>query len=496
VSLLYRLNRLSFYLLPLFMAIFIIPAMLSAADQNFSAAINPQEYIIGPGDQFRIDFWDGSTAKIELTVTPEGAVLLTSMGMVQVSDLTLADAKKKLHELVRMYYSEADFSVSLTGVRMLKVLVTGAVKTPGLYDGFASQRVSELITSAGGLLPGACQRGIKLSGYNSHTRNADLLLFERTGYLKSNPYIFSGHKIEVPFIKDSSAFVQISGEVVRPGGLEYMDGDNLSTILDLAVGLSGLEGDSILIYRKEKKSYREILIPISRLDYAVKPGDKIIIIKREESETVDYFSISGEIRRPGRYPYVNGMFLADAVTKAGEISSRADLRSTAIFRKPGFNLPLGMLQTLTHINPNALDLTGELEPVSIGEKIENRQSLGRIEVKPGDSIVVPMLSGSVGVYGLVNRPGAVDFYDVGNISNFIKRAGGFAPSADRRAIQVIRKSTGATIITDRRAEIYDGDRIIVLEDKHSRNGWDKIRDISLILAGLGITYLAIDNMTD
>ena len=122
--------------------------------------------------------------------------------------------------------------------------------------------------------------------------------------------------------------------------------------------------------------------------------------------------------------------------------------------------------------------------------------MSRLELHPGDSIVIPTLSGSVGVYGLVNRPGAIAFTNVGDLSGFIKRAGGFAPLANHKAIQVIRKSTGATIITGPRAKIYDGDHIIVLEDAKYKSRWDKIRDISLILAGLGITYLAIDNMTD
>ncbi len=496
MSLLNRLMKLFFYVLLLYLAFYIIPATLYSADHNFSTAIDPQEYIIGPGDNFRIDFWDGSTEVIELTVTPEGTVLLTSMGMIRVSDLTLTEAKKRIRELIRRYYSDADFSVSLTGVRQLQVLVTGAVKRPGLYDVFASQRVSELINLAGGLLPGACQRGIKLSGQNGQSHNADLLLFERTGNLKSNPYIFSGHKIEVPFIKDSSTFIQVSGEVVRPGGVEFMEGDNLAIILNLAVGFSGLENDSILIFRKDEESYREIVIPNSKSDYSIKPGDKIIVLKKEELVTTDYYSISGEIRRPGRYPYVKGMSLADAVQKAGEVSDGADIRSTAIFRKPGFDLPPTMIRTLSAANPNALELTTVPEPISIGVKIEDKQSMQRIALKPGDSIVIPLLSGSVGIYGLVNRPGVVDFSRVGAISGFIKLAGGFAPTADRKAIQVVRKSTGATIITNPRASIYDGDRIIVLEDKRRKETWDKIKDISLILAGLGITYLAIDNIAD
>ena len=55
---------------------------LYAQDKSFTTVIDPDDYIVAPGDQFRIDFWNGAVSSLNLTVTPEGSVLIVSMGLV------------------------------------------------------------------------------------------------------------------------------------------------------------------------------------------------------------------------------------------------------------------------------------------------------------------------------------------------------------------------------------------------------------------------------
>jgi protein involved in polysaccharide export with SLBB domain len=438
--------------------------LLAEDGGNFTTAIDPDQYIIGPGDKFRIDFWDGSTEVINLTVTPEGTVLLKSMGLLSVSNLTLTKAREKLLNLIGQ---------------------------------FASQRVSEMLDLAKGLRPGACRRDIRLSDGN-RVRIADLLLFERTGSLTANPYIFSGNNIEVPFIRDSSVFVQISGEVFLPGGLEYSKNDNLGTIINLAMGFSGLESDSIIIYRKGKEadSYRQLTVEKSRLDFPVMAGDKIIIPRRDTDITADYFSIAGEVIQPGRYPYRRGMDLNQAVAEGRGLTDKADINSLAIFRKQKDNLPAGELRAPEETNPNFLSLTGESAPVAIAVDLLERDKFNLIDIFPGDSIIFPPLTGLVGVFGMVNIPGIIKFREGLSANDCIKLAGGYSPGAEKKSIRLVRKSTGANIVVDPGARIFDGDRIIVVEKKDKKDLWDKIKDISLILGGIGIVYLAVDNMTE
>jgi protein involved in polysaccharide export with SLBB domain len=468
-----------------------------AQDQNFSTVIDPDTYIVGPGDNFRIDFWGGNTDVFRISVTPEGIVLLSTMGMVDVGGMTLSDAKRKLSGLIKKYYSDIDFSISLEGIRSAKVLVTGAVEDPDLYEGFVSQRVSEFIQKAGGLANGASTRNIKISdGFGE--RNVDLLKFERTGDLDSNPYLYSGYKIQVPFVTDSASFIQISGEVVSPGGFEYNDGDDLGSIIDLAMGFSGLEGDSITIFRNFEGDYRGLTISIDALDSPVMPGDKIIVWKSNKDVIQDYFSITGLVLVPGRYPYRSGLDLARAIAIAGGLAPDADIFSLVIYRRPEFARSEKMRDTLTAINLNDYLFSERREPLSLDVGRYYPDSLREVSVSPGDSIVVPIRSKFVGVYGMVNRPGAVAYDGLRPLKarDFIKKAGGYSPGADKRTVHIIRKASGIRISSGPGVSVYDGDTMVIPAEARRRGLFDKIRDLSIILGGAAMVYLAADNIID
>ena len=469
--------------------------LVRAADLTFSTIIDPDEYIIGPGDQFRIDFWDGSTSPLDPIVTPEGRVLLPSMGVVEVGALTLTEAKLELRTLVNKFYSEAQFSVSLVGVRPVKILITGGVVNPGLYNAFASQRVSEIIQMAGGFDVGASRRNIILAR-DGTDRVVDILRFEQTGDMTANPYLYSGYKIHVPLVTDSSTFVQISGEVVNPGGLEYKEGDSLGSIIDLALGMTGWQGDSILVFRKDTSSYRKISVSITKMGLPIQPGDKIIVVRTSREKIPDYYSVTGEVFMPGRYPQQGHLSLEMALNLAGGITPRADIFSLTIYRKPEFMRSIETVKTLEALGRNNVSFSAEREPTSLDMKRFYPDRLDEITIYPSDSILVPALTGSVGIYGRVNRPGMLEFSGMNSAGDLIKSAGGYAAGADKKIVQIVRKSSGLAIMAGPDIDVFDGDTVIIPEDENPKSFWDKLKDLTLILGGAGLVYLAVDHIAE
>lgn len=496
-----RFSRPFFYvvliilIIPFFAAIFDRNCFGTANAQNYTGLIDAENYVVRPGDRFRIDFWDGSTRAIDIIVTPEGSLLLPSIGTLQVSNLILIDAKTKLNKLIGRFYSETDFTVSLIGVRPVKVLVTGGVNKPGIYDGYASSRISEMIEKADGFKDGASRRKIKLSGYD-RDRIVDILRFERTGDLDANPNVYSGDVILVPFVKDSTSFVHISGEVTFPGSFEFVENDKLGSVIDLAMGLTGLESDSVYIYRKNSGDIQLIVKPITALKFPIQVGDKIIVGRRADSPTADYFSIVGEIKKPGRYPYRSGLNLKQAIQNVGGLTSKADIFSLALFRRLEFTRTEKNIENLKLISPNNLVLSGDKEPLSLKIGRSFPVTLDEIPIHPGDSILIPNKSGLVGVYGMVNRPGTIAYEGLAKALDLINKAGGFSCRANKKAVVVFRKSSGMKIVAAPDIDIFDGDTIIIEEDMDRKNFWEKLRDISLILGGASLVYLAVDNMTD
>lgn len=501
MSLIFRFSKPFFYAVVIVLfflfstAVFNSKYFPQAAAEGYGTVIDPEKYVVRPGDRFRIDFWDGSTTAIDVTVIPEGSLLLPSIGTLKISSLTLIEAKKRLGVLIDRFYSDVDFTISLVGVRPVKVLVTGGVKKPGLYEGSAFSRVSELIKMAGGFVDGASRREIKFFGYNED-RVIDILRYERTGDLEANPNVYSGDKIQVPLISDSTSFVHVSGEVILPGGFEYKKGDRLGTVIELARGFTGLEGDSIYIYRKDNGYFQPIVKSISDVEFPVQKGDKIIIDRAADRQTADYFSIVGEIKMPGRYPYQPDLNLEEVIVNVGGLTPRADIFSLCIFRKLEFRRSDKAINNLRTTNPNNLTFTGDKEPVSLKIDRSFPKRLDEINILPGDSIVIPTKSGLACVYGMVDLPGTVAINGYAKASDLIKKAGGFSRNAYRKTVIVIRKSSGMKITADPGIDIFDGDTIIIEEDKNKKSIWDKLKDISLILGGASMVYLAVDNLAD
>ena len=466
-----------------------------AQDNSFYTTIDPDKYIVGPGDGFRVDFWDGSVATINLNVTAEGMVLLNSMGLVDVAGLSLTGAKERLGELIKEYYADIEFSISLTGVRSVQIMVTGGVARPGLYTASASNRVSEIISKAGGFIKGASHRNIILEGVDSES-NVDLLRFERLGDFDSNPYIYFGNQIHIPMVTDSSSFVHVSGEVVIPGGFEFKEGDNLSSLIDLALGFTGLEGDSIYIFDGFESGVERLAVPVSDMSYPVMPGNKIVVGRIAREHLSNYYSITGQITLPGRYPCCGGLTLDKCLNTSGGLTDKADIYSAVIYRLPESDRSVEPKKALDDFFINDQSVSSDREPVSIDFRSLYPEHLDRIPIMPGDSIVIPAKTGVVAVYGMVKRPGMVIYDGPGSAARYVKKAGGFTAGADKRSVQVIRKTSAIRLIADPGIDIYDGDTILIPEQKDKKSLWDKVKDGAMILGGLGVLYLAIDNATD
>jgi protein involved in polysaccharide export with SLBB domain len=136
-----------------------------------------------------------------------------------------------------------------------------------------------------------------------------------------------------------------------------------------------------------------------------------------------------------------------------------------------------------------------LYPLTLGKGF-TKAEFDRIAIVPGDSIYIPAISGSIGVYGLVKYPGQIVCFEPQSISSLIRQAGGFSPDADRKSIEIVRKTTGLKTAVGQSDRAFDGDVVIVRQREEKGGFLTDLRDAAIIVGAIGITYLAIDNLTD
>lgn len=139
--------------------------------------------------------------------------------------------------------------------------------------------------------------------------------------------------------------------------------------------------------------------------YLVKPSVSVFV---EEFRSVVY--VSGEVAKPGSYPFEDGMTLVQAITLAGGFSEKAKQDSVRVTRKG-----------------------------AAGER--NERLALEDALKPNDVVVVPAKRW-VYVTGEVKKPGSYLFDEQFTILKAITLAGGLTDKAAPGRTKIIRKRDG------------------------------------------------------
>ena len=110
--------------------------------------INEDEYVIGPGDVFRMNIISSDNISIHsLTVSPTGDLLIPSFGLVDIDGLSLRSAIKAQQRKVLKSNPTAKVHIQLSQMRQFKIKVIGHLRNPGYYNITPVTRVSDIYNS-------------------------------------------------------------------------------------------------------------------------------------------------------------------------------------------------------------------------------------------------------------------------------------------------------------------------------------------------------------
>ena len=456
----------------------------SSNAQALEQPVNPATYTLGPGDGVYLVVYAMHGLDQDLTVTPEGRLLIPGVGSVNVAGLSINEAEKQVRAELARDYKSPDVSLSLRHLRPIKVNVLGEVLSPGIQTATALERVSEVIDRSGGLKTNSSLRNIEIRSPTGTLRaRADLLRYYALGDLSANPPVEAGDVIIVPVAK---RYILVTGSVALPQRIEFVEGDSLSTALALCRGvLPGTDLDSIEIARFSPSD------PIHAKWYwfdlargqnpLLRDGDQIFVRAFSQYHVPKLVGIGGEVPFPGSYPIDPGVTrLKDIIDRAGGVLPDASLSGAALIRRTGIlneweNDPEFI--RIKTIEPFVKEGLSQEEYTYLTARIDQYRSTMVVDFKKlmagdssqnlilreQDSIYIPRALGYVSVSGSVNNQGDVNYIEHGSWQDYIEKAGGFSVNADRDAMRIVDPKTGSYI--DPRAnpdfQIVPGDMILV-----------------------------------
>jgi protein involved in polysaccharide export with SLBB domain len=326
--------------------------------------VDPDTYRLFSGDELHLGIWGEIPRSFLLSVGPEGDLVLPGKGPLRVAGLTLHEAEETVVATLRPIYGRARVTLRLTQQAKIRIMVTGMVAKPGIYEITGADRLSSLLELAGGVRPGGSLRRIVVRPSDAGSgqrepREIDMLPWLLRGEIGSNPFLEPGMRVEVPA---QGATVRIRGPVFSRGALqtpvaaavrigdrpeeepdlfiEMRVGDTVGLLLDQVGGLSDrATGRGTLQRGNEPPRVLDLSSPDGR-SLPLRPGDTL-----EVEYNVRWIFVTGSVRSPGRFPYLPGLDARSYVHLAGG--------PTEVGRTSGWTIeaPDGTRQPVEHAGP-------------------------------------------------------------------------------------------------------------------------------------------------
>lgn len=436
-----------------------------------SGPVDPQTYIVGPGDVFAVSIGGGLAAgQLTATVSADGLLVLPGTGTVRAAGRTLATVRSEALAALSRFYRNVPTDVALAAPRRFSVFVSGAVPQPGRQTVSSLGRIEDAVAeAAGGRSPldladyatppdgerRVALRNVRIVSRDGRESRVDLVRYYATGSLDFNPTLTDGDAVFVPTFDPSREGVSVGGDVDRPGYYDWRPNDTAAALV-AAAGGPGLDAAGATLRRTrvvngQTESVEVPLANASRLD--VQPRDLVSV--RAAEPDAGFARAEGAVRYPGAYPIRTGQTtLRDLVEAAGGLTDDALVRG-AILERPvqrttraqeeaeldSLDAPnLGRLSDLglagrryyteeTTATPRlAFDLTDALTGAT------------PVVLQDGDRLVVPQDLGVVRVSGQVAAPGYLPFEPGRTAGDYVAQAGGPGPVAT--TVYVVDARTG------------------------------------------------------
>jgi polysaccharide export outer membrane protein len=123
----------------------------AAPPTTAKAAPAPPDYVIGPDDVLRIDFWRDKDLSSDVVVRPDGKISLQLINDVQASGLTPEQLRLAVTTAASRFVEDPTVTVVVKQINSRKVFIVGQVSKPGTYPLGGPMTLVQLIALAGGL---------------------------------------------------------------------------------------------------------------------------------------------------------------------------------------------------------------------------------------------------------------------------------------------------------------------------------------------------------
>ncbi|MBA4391251.1 MAG: hypothetical protein C0399_09975 [Syntrophus sp. (in: bacteria)] len=364
--------------------------------------------------------------------------------------------------------------------------IAGNVKRPAIYELKGKLDLHTLFDLAGGIIPTAYMQQIQVERIVKNERQIVVDIDDRSLTKAKGFHLYDMDLVKVfNIVEKESNVVFIHGNIKRPGKYEYKPGMRLRDIIkDKTELMPETYTNYALIKRIEPPNMTANFVPINItglfVDQAqnieLKPQDNIYIFSKWFFKDRPFVSITGEVRKGGKFALDENMKVRDAVKLAGDLTKEAYTRKGEIVR----------------INKKREHETiyFDINNAMAGDPRDN------VLLHDEDRIIIYSMwdekwKQDVSIAGEVKRPGGFVLTEGMTVKDIIFKAGGITRDTYMKEAELFRtdwKTKDVSIIRFSLEKALDGDAAsnIMLVD-HDRvvihSAWEYIHKKSVSIDG-------------
>ena len=392
---------------------------------TFEPAMNiatPQNYVIGPGDNIKLDIYGASQKSDVYIVSPDGDITVEGFGPIHVSGMSVSRAQSHIRSTLGSRYSSSSIKIGLGQTRTITINVMGEVQAPGTYTLSAFASVFHALYMAGGISELGTLRNIKVFRRGSLITVVDVYDYILNGKLTGNVRLQDN---DVIVVGTYDAMVSIKGKVKRPMYYEMKKTESIASLLNYAGGFSSDAYKKTVRVIRNGDTKRKVF-NVGEFDFSsfkVQNGDSVgvdSIIARYENMV----EVKGAVFRPGMYQ------LGGEITTVKNLLEQCDGVLEDAITTRGVMHRMNPNRTLSVIS---VDIAGILAGTSPDVPLQNE-----------DVLFVPsnndqLTERTITIHGEVMYPGEYRYADNETLEDFVLQAGGLKESASTVKVDVSRR---------------------------------------------------------
>lgn len=281
-----------------------------------SAAPAPAEYVLGPGDEVRIQIWGGVDFAGNQTLDRSGQINLPKIGTINLSGVRVKDLEDTLRKRIATVFNKVQVNASLGKLRGITVFVVGQAQQPGTYNLSSLSTLVNAVFASGGPGVNGSMRAIELKRNGLTVTTLDLYDFIAKGEKSKDATLQPGDIIMIP---PAGPRIALTGVTDHGAIYEVKPGSTVQNILALGGGLSSLANPQKALLERianatsfAKRVVKNLELNADGLAQTLQDGDVLTLLPISPA-FANAVTLQGTVAQPLRNTWFPGMRVQDLI---------------------------------------------------------------------------------------------------------------------------------------------------------------------------------------